>query len=292
MNKPDWLENDQYPFRLHSIGVNGESITYVDEGEGPTLLFIHAGLWSFVFRDAILRLKANYRCITLDFPGYGLSRAGEGEMPLPVMSEILTAFVDKLELEDVTLVVHDLGGLVGIGAAGSAPERYRGIVLANTFAWTPDTAGLRGMLRLMSSSWVTALDVATGFLPRLTATSFGVGRHLDEHGRAAFLGPFAERSVTRGFHAAMRSALNDEGFTESVERATLTSLTDLPILTIFGERNDPFGFQRRHHATFADHEAVVVRKGNHFPMMDDPELFADSISDWHSRKVQPAHIDR
>ena len=75
MIKPDWLEQDQYPFRLHSIGVNGAPITYVDEGEGPALLFVHAGLWSFVFRDAILRLKESFRCITLDFPGFGLSPA-------------------------------------------------------------------------------------------------------------------------------------------------------------------------------------------------------------------------
>jgi len=52
------------------------------------------------------------------------------------------------------------------------------------------------------------------------------------------------------------------------------------VLPIFGEKNDPFGFQRRHEATFADHRGLVIAEGNHFPMLGDPDLFANTLRAW------------
>ncbi len=57
------------------------------------------------------------------------------------------------------------------------------------------------------------------------------------------------------------------------------------MLTIFGQHNDPWGFQDRHAATFPNHEGIVVPKGYHFPMTVDPDLFADTIRDWWQRRV-------
>ena len=285
-SRPDWLGTDHYPFDLSSISLGDGPVTYVDVGSGPVLLFVHAGMWSFVFRDAIERLRSDFRCITLDFPGYGLSPSGERELEVRDLARVLAEFVEQLDLRNVTLVAHDLGGPVGLAAAAHAPGRYSAMVLANTFAWTPDTPGLRAMLRIMSSRFVTALDAATNLVPRMTATRFGVGRHLDRADREAFLGPFRDPSVRRRFHGAMRSLVDDPEFTDTVEDTTSSALGGLPVLTVFGEHNDPFGFQPRHARTFEDHESVVVAGGNHFPMMDDPDLFARSIREWHRRKVE------
>ena len=130
------------------------------------------------------------------------------------------------------------------------------------------------------------MDVITNLVPRLTSTRFGVGRWLGRSDRTTFLGPFRDREVRRRFHEAMRTLIADPEFTDSVDLATRTSLAAMPVLSVFGQRNDPFGFQPRHERTFEDHEGVIVPRGNHFPMMDDPELFARSVSDWHRRKVE------
>jgi haloalkane dehalogenase len=285
VERPDWLDLATYPYTLRSLDVAGGPITYVDEGEGPTLLFVHAGMWSYVFRDVIERLSGEFRCITLDLPGNGLTPEHEGVGDLGGFSRTLHRFVQVLDLTEVTLIVHDLGGLVGLGAAGIDPTRYRGLVMANAFAWTPDTRGLRTMLRVVGSRPVTALDVTTNLIARITSGKAGVGRHLDDAGRAAFRGPFRSRAPRRMFHRLMRSALRDPGFTGQVSKATRTVLNHLPVLSIYGENNDPFGFQDRVAGTWPDHEGIIVEGGNHFPMMDDPALFADSISDWHARKV-------
>lgn len=283
--RPEWLPRDQYPFNVRRLDLTDGPVAYIDEGEGPTLLFVHAGMWSFVFRDVIMRLRSEFRCVTLDFPGYGLAPAGARDLSLRDLSGVLAEFVAALDLTDVTVVAHDLGGPVALAMAARERRRIAGLVLANTFAWTPDRRALRLMLRLVGGRTLQAVGAATNLVPRLTSTRFGVGRHLSAAGRVAFLGPFADRAVRRRFHTLMTSTLADPDLTDGVAQAARTTLNGLPVLTIFGERNDPFGFQERHAATFPDHHGVVVAGGNHFPMMDDPDLFAASVRDWHASRV-------
>ncbi len=63
---------------------------------------------------------------------------------------------------------------------------------------------------------------------------------------------------------------------------------DLRLLTIFGERNDPLRFQPRWKALFPGAPQVVVPRGNHYPMCDDPDLVAGAIRSWHRERVAPA----
>ena len=71
--------------------------------------------------------------------------------PWRVIARILDRVCSALELDDVTLVLHDLGGVVGLQWAVRHPDQVRAIVATNTFAWSPDRLALRGMLRLMGS---------------------------------------------------------------------------------------------------------------------------------------------
>lgn len=283
--RPAWLPGSEYPFQLRSVHVDGADVTYIDEGTGPLLLFVHTGLWSFVFRDVIIRLRDRFRCVALDFPGFGLSPEPPAEdLGLGAQADLLGRFAARLDLRDITLVVHDLGGPVGVGFAAAHPDRVSRLVMANTFAWKPTARPLRAMLRIMSSRPVTALDQATRLIPRLTTTKAGAGRPLSRAGRRAVFGPFRSRRRIRRFHQLMGDALRADDLYARIEAATADVLADRPVLTIFGERNDPFGFQKRHHALFADHEGIVIPKGFHFPMADDPERFAETVADWCRRK--------
>lgn len=78
--------------------------------------------------------------------------------------------------------------------------------------------------------------------------------------------------------------MQDPAYPEQVETTAIAELADLPVLSIFGEKNDPFGFQDRVDAIWSDHERIAVVGGNHFPMCDDPQLFAATVRDWHARR--------
>lgn len=279
--RPDWLPEEEWPFALHRRDVLGHSVSYVDVGDGPTLLFVHAGMWSFVWRDVIERLSGDFRCVAMDFPGSGLSDARPGHRPgLARHSEVLAELVRRLDLRDVTLVLHDLGGPVGLDLARARPGLVRALVLTQTFGWWPRQRALRGMLRLMGTRTVRALDVATNLVPRLTSTRAGVGRHLDRAGRRAFLGPTRSALPRAAFHDLMHDAARSRPLLDAVETALRGSLRDRPVLTVFGERNDPMHFQRSWLELFPAARQVVVAKGNHFPMCDDPDLFAAAVRGW------------
>ncbi len=283
VDRPEWLPPEEFPFQLHSLDLPSGEVSYIDEGDGPTLLFVHAGLWSFIWRDAIVRLQKDFRTIALDFPGFGLAAATDIDLTIPDLSTVLAEFVAELDLSDVTLVAHDLGGPVALGAAAVDPGRYQALVLTNTFAWEPDKGSLRAMLRTMGSRPVAWLDAATNFFVRMTVSI--VGRNLSPAGKKAFRGPYHDRSRRRRIHLLMRSALNSTEHMARVEAATRGVLNDRPVLTIFGKYNDPWRFQDRHAATFPDHEGIVAPNGFHFPMTVDPDLFVDTIRNWWQRRV-------
>jgi pimeloyl-ACP methyl ester carboxylesterase len=282
LDRPPWLPTTEWPFTIRYFDLGGDAVHYVDEGAGPTLLFVHAGMWSFVWRDVIVALASSFRCVTLDFPGSGLSPAIDGrKASLYANTGILASFVRGLGLSDLTLVLHDLGGPIGLAYAAQEPHMVRRLVVTQSFGWPVNQRALHGMLRLMGGPTVRALNVATTAIPALTSTRFGVGRNLSGPGRRAFRGPTGDRRQRHAFHDLMGDAARAGGFLARIESGLRDRLADRPVLTIFGERNDPFDFQGRWRELFPDSRQVVVPSGNHFPMNDDPGLFAASLRSWH-----------
>ena len=230
IERPEWLDTDRWPFALrrHTITHGDqELIVHVtDEGDGPTLVFVHAGMWSFVWRDAIEALRSRFRCISVDFPGSGLSDGEPADVDLTAFPALLDDVLDARGVERATFVVHDLGGVVGVHAAARRPGRLNGIVAVNTFAWRPDSRSLRVMLRVMGSRVVTGLIGTTRLVPRLTSTRAGVGRHLDRADRRAFFGPYRSRRAARSFHRAMRSARRSPQLFEAAEHLLATTFAE------------------------------------------------------------------
>jgi pimeloyl-ACP methyl ester carboxylesterase len=291
IDRPSWLPEHEWPFRSNSFETDGNVVHYTDEGDGPVVLLVHAGLWSFVWRDVMLRLRTSFRCVSLDFPGQGLSVAGDGyTTSIDACTDVLGSLVDRLGLTDVTVVAHDLGGPVAFGWAAAHPELVRALVAVNTFGWTPDSRAFRGMLRVMGSGPMRGFDSATNLLFRLTSTRLGVGRHLDAPGRRAFRGPFLARGPRRAFHDLLHDAATNRHRFSALEEGLGSALASRPLLTIFGERNDPLKFQPRWKQLFPHVRQVVVPKGLHFPMCDDPDLFATSFQEWYATVVAPGRL--
>jgi haloalkane dehalogenase len=115
----------------------------IDRGSGPAVLLLHgnpdnADEWA----NVIAILADRHRCIAPDLPGYGTTDRTE---PLPAgwsyTIDNQVAFVDELLAElgvgDVTLVVHDIGGIMGVPWAARSVRRLRGVIYTNTVAY-PD----------------------------------------------------------------------------------------------------------------------------------------------------------
>lgn len=132
-----WLDSQQYPFTNQYIQLDVGKMHYVDEGEGETLLFVHGTpTWSFLYRKYIQELSKNYRCIAIDHIGFGLSEKPADFDGTPQShSQNLSAFIEKLNLTNITLVVHDFGGPIGLSSAIQNHHRIKQIVMFNTWLW-------------------------------------------------------------------------------------------------------------------------------------------------------------
>lgn len=271
IDHPPWLDDDQWPFPIRRIN----DVTYTDVGEGPTLLLVHVGMWSFIWRDLLQALRDDFRCVVVEAPTSGFSH-GSGPVTIADAASAVTTIVESLDLDDITLVFHDLGGTATLDAAADWPQRVRALVAVNTFGWRPSGKAFRTMLAVMGSRAMQGIDVMTGWLPRMTSTRFGVGRHLSRRDRRAFRRAMRARGRA-AFHRYMRSVRRHDY--DRVDRAVL-AMADRPLLTVFGENNDPLGFQPLWADRFGDIEQLEIAGGNHFPMCDDPEGVAAAITTW------------
>jgi pimeloyl-ACP methyl ester carboxylesterase len=134
------LVNPLYPFSPHAFDRNGRKLSYLDEGSGDPVVMVHGNpTWSFYFRNLVLALRDNFRCVVPDHIGCGLS----DKPPLDLYDYALKSRVDDLEAllehlglrENLTLVVQDWGGMIGMAFAARHPERIKRIIATNTGAF-------------------------------------------------------------------------------------------------------------------------------------------------------------
>jgi cis-3-alkyl-4-acyloxetan-2-one decarboxylase len=133
----DW--RTLYPFASHEMLIGGHRYHYLDEGAGPVLLLVHGNPgWSFSWREVVRGLRGQYRVVVPDHIGCGLSEKpspAEYSYHLAQRVSDLGELVSRLDLKQITLVAHDWGGAIGMGAAVAAPARFSRFVLMNTAAF-------------------------------------------------------------------------------------------------------------------------------------------------------------
>jgi len=130
---------DLYPFASHFLSLGSHRLHYIDEGEGNPLLFVHGNpTWSFYWRNLIVGLRDKHRCFAVDHIGCGLSdKPQDYNYTLRQRIADLCEVVERLDLGGATLVAHDWGGAIGLGAVQRLPQRFERIVLFNTGAYPP-----------------------------------------------------------------------------------------------------------------------------------------------------------
>jgi pimeloyl-ACP methyl ester carboxylesterase len=135
---PAWVDRREYPFEPRALDVEGGRLSYVDEGDGAPIVMVHGTpTWSFLYRHLIRDLSPRYRCVVPDHLGFGLSDRPPGWSYRPEdQARNLARLIETLGLKDLTLVVHDYGGPIGLAYALDHPEDVRRLVLFNTWMWS------------------------------------------------------------------------------------------------------------------------------------------------------------
>lgn len=107
---------------------------YVDEGDGQPILMCHGNpSWSFLYRHLIRELRGHFRCIAVDYPGFGLSARPANYSYTPgEHAAVVGELVDELDLSALLVMGHDWGGPIGLSVACAHSHRMAGLVLGKT----------------------------------------------------------------------------------------------------------------------------------------------------------------
>lgn len=276
---PKWIEYKLYPFKSKWMEIEGHHIHYIDEGRGPLFLFVHGiPTWSFYYRNIIMNLKDSFRCIALDLPGFGLSKAPRNfEYSLKNESRIFGQFVRALDLSDVTMMAHSIGGPVGLKFAAMDPNRFNGLVLSGTFAWP--LKGVR-FLSLMGSP-LGAFMVDTNLFMRFFLKRGISLRHLSEKEKLAYSTPFSKLSNRHPIHLLFTSIMKSGNYLDELEQE-LKNLRHLPMLLINGDMDNGVkaGFDRRFQQMFPRSSSILIQRGAHFAVEEAPDKVSDAIRSW------------
>ena len=277
------VDKELFPFENHFLKTDaGAEVHYVDEGQGVVVLMLHGNpSWSFLYRKMIRRMSAHFRCIAPDYPGFGLSAAPKGYDFLPrTHSEVLAEVVEELGLTDFILIMQDWGGPIGLSLAERFPERVRGMVIGNTWAWP-----LKGTRRFEVFSWLMG-----GPIGRSMARSFnGVWRFFMKEGfigrpsdreMAMYAAPFRDKRNRIQTAIFPRQLVKAHAFEEEVE-AGLGKLAEKPVLFLWGTKD--FAFQQTELERFKSHFPNHVHhalEASHFWQDEQGEVASDYLIDW------------
>lgn len=283
--RPSWVNGELFPFESRFVDIDGHRVHYVDEGTGTTLLFLHGNpTWSFDYSKVIQSLRKDFRCIAVDYPGFGLSTAAPGYRYLPTEhAQVIGALVQELGLSGATLVAHDWGGPIGLATVQRHPKAFDRLVLTNTWAWPVSDLLIQTMSHVMGSA-IGRLLIRQ--LNLFVNVMIPIGHRLTKptneqmtHYQKALDSP-ARREASAVFP---REITSSRAFLADIE-ARLTDLATLPTLIIWGDADFAFGSNelRRLEQTFTDRETVIVKGAAHFVPSDAPEQFAAAIRSWHN----------
>lgn len=216
----------------------------------------------------IAELAGQFRCIACDYPGFGLSAAAAGYRYQPAEhAAVVAAFIEQLDLRNVTLVAQDWGEPIGLHAALRDPGRLQALVMANTWAWPLNgDPHFEVFSRLMG-----------GRLGRAAIRRFNLFVNL------MIPAGHRRRKVSPAEMSHYRNALPSPG------RRQATGA--LPHALTAGR--DFLAKERaRWERCLPDHATLILEGAGHYLQSDGPGDFAAAIRTWHQAGLQGSRAPR
>lgn len=284
MWRPDFRPDPAlFPFESRFFESGAGRVHYVDEGEGPPMLFLHGNpTWSFLYRDVIRELREHFRCVAPDYPGFGLSDRPDAYGYTPKEhARVVLELVRALDLDDLTVVGHDWGGPIGMWLALEERERLRALVMGNTWYWPVDDWTMQAFSRILSTRLFQHLILRWNFFVRplmSIATAEEIPNPVLDHYRGVM--PHGEARA--GVAVLPRELRRSAFWLEELAHAVPRRLGGLPLLLIWGMKDFAFrpSFRRRFREDFEVVREVELDGAAHYLMEDAPQRFAAAIIDF------------
>ncbi len=282
----------QYPFRSRFADLGGYRMHYLDEGRGEAVLMVHGNpTWSFYFRELVKALRGTRRCIVADHVGMGLSdRPGEDRYRHTLQSRIddLETLMERLAASGpVTLVLHDWGGMIGMGWAARHPGRVKAVVAFNTCCFRlPAEKNFPGLLRILRGS-VSGVPIrASGLARRFVLSTCTARRKLAPEAADAYLSVcdgWNESLAVHRFVQDIPLSPADPSWNVVLDiESKMSAFRETPMLLPWGMKDWVFdeAFLNGWKARFPKAEVRPFSDCGHFLLEDAPEELVPLIRDF------------
>ncbi len=271
-----------YPFAPNYLELGEARMHYLDEGNRDakeTVLMLHGEpSWSFLYRKMIpIVAKAGHRVIAPDLIGFGKSdKFTEAEKYTYAMHvESITSFIKSLDLQNITLVCQDWGGLLGLRVAAENPDRFSRITAANTFLPTGDEKTPKAF-----KLWL-AMSQATPFFPVGRFVKMGCQTKIEPEVVKAYNAPFPDKTykiAARVFPTLVPITPDNPASEANREAWKVLEKWQKPFLTAFSD-GDPItrGADKILQARIPgakDQPHTIIKGGGHFLQEDKGEEWA------------------
>ena len=187
-----------YNFVPHYLDWNGLRMHYVDEGAGKPVLMLHGEpTWSYLYRKMIPPLAgAGFRCVAPDYIGFGKSDkvAEDDWYAIERHAESIRHLILALDLREITIVVQDWGGPIGLRQAVDMPDRFARLVILNTWLHHEGSKPSEGLHKWREYA-LSKHDLPAG---KIVARSLRTEGHDLAAVEAAYEAPFPDASYKAG----------------------------------------------------------------------------------------------
>jgi haloalkane dehalogenase len=191
---------------------------------------------------------------------------------------VLEAFVDRLGLRDLTLMVQDWGGPIGLGLGGRRPELVRRLIIGNTFAW-PLTGDFRVRMfsAVMGGPIGRTLNRWFMLVPRFFFAR-GLAQHHSREVLDLYFAPWRDPARRRPAAIGPRQLIAASAYLKEVE-ASLPKLADRPALIVWGTKDFAFRepARKRFERAFPNHRTVLYDDASHFLQEDVGDRIAEAF---------------
>ena len=287
MKSPKWLDRILYPFTHHTTVLESGTMHYVDEGDGEPIVFVHGTpTWSFVWRQQIKSLSRTHRCIAPDHLGFGLSDKPRDFAYTPeAHADNLEQLIQRLSLKNITLVVHDFGGPIGLRYAIRHPENVKRLVILNTWMWSLENEPqMMKISKFLSGGIGKFLYLQLGFSARfLLPKGYSQRKYLTKDIYQHYLKPLSSSASRLGtWQFAKALSASNPYFAELwLQRE---KLHDIPKLILWGEKDSllPIHFLGKWESAFPDADIHRLKAG-HFLQEEKGSEVSNAIQQFIKR---------
>jgi haloalkane dehalogenase len=281
----------EFPFASHYVQVLGSRMHYIDEGEGEPILFIHGNpTSSYLWRNIIPYVASHYRAIAVDLIGMGKSDKPDIAYTFQDHSRYLNTFIEALGLQNVTLVIHDWGTVLGFNYAVEHEDNVVGIAFMEAIVPPafPRAAPMGGALgRFRSDEGEELILQQNQFVEQILPG--GVVRGLTEAEMEHYREPYPtpeSRLPTLQWPRELPAAGEPARNVAVVERVgEWMQQTEVPMLFFWARpgalNNEAFADSMV--ARVKNIQTTFVGVGRHYIQEDQPEVIGRALADWRRR---------